>query len=106
MKEITGKIKQKNITFPEALKINKNSLYSSEQIANEFNSFFTNVGPSLAEKIPPVSTSYREYLVSFNDAISDSDLTTEEFEAAFKSLKRNKAAGIETINSNIVWILR
>ena len=40
--------------------------------------------------------------MSFNDAISNSDLTTEEFETAFKSLKRNKAAGIYTINSNVV----
>ena len=40
--------------------------------------------------------------MSFNDAISDSDLTTEELEAAFKSLKRSKAAGINSINSNIV----
>ena len=39
--------------------------------------------------------------MSFNDAISDSDLTTEEFETAFKSLKRHKAAGIDTIYSNI-----
>ena len=34
--------------------------------------------------------------------ISDSDLTTEEFKTIFKSLKHNKAAGIDTINSNIV----
>ena len=40
--------------------------------------------------------------MSFNHVISDSDLTTEEFETVFKSLKRNKAAGIDTINSNIV----
>ena len=40
--------------------------------------------------------------MSFNDAISDSDLTTEEFETIFKSLKRNKAADMDTINSNIV----
>ena len=40
--------------------------------------------------------------MSFNDAISDSDLTTEEFETAFKSLKCNKVAGINTINSNMV----
>ena len=73
-----------------------------EQIPNEFNSVFTNVGPSLAENIPPVSISYTEYLMYFNDAISDSDLTTEEFETAFKSLKRNKAASIDTSNSNIV----
>ena len=37
--------------------------------------------------------------MSFNDAISDSDFKSE---TAFKSLKRNKAAGIHTINSNVV----
>ena len=37
----------------------------------------------------------------FNDAISDSDLITDEFETAFKSLKRNKAADIDTINLDI-----
>ena len=79
MKEITSKIKQKNPPFPKALKINKKSLHSAEQIANEFNSFFTNVGPFIAKNIQPVSTSFTEYLKSFNDAISDCNLTTEEF---------------------------
>ena len=37
----------------------------------------------------------------FNDAISDSDLITDEFETTFKSLKRNKAADIDTINLDI-----
>ena len=40
--------------------------------------------------------------MSFNDAISYSDLTTEELETAFKSLKRNNAAGLDTIDLNIV----
>ena len=52
--------------------------------------------------IQPVSTSFTEYLKSFNDVISDSDLTMEEFKTVFKSLKCNKAAGIDTINLNIV----
>ena len=60
------------------------------------------VGPSLAKNTPPGSTSFTEYLMSFNYAIGESDLTTEEFKTTFKSLKRNKAAGIDTINSNIV----
>ena len=77
-------------------------MHSAEKSANEFNSFFTNVGPSLAKNIQPVSTSFIEYLKSFNDSISNSDLTTEEFETVFKLLIRNKAAGIDTINSNIV----
>ena len=73
-------------------------LYSAEQIANEFNSFFTNSGPSLAKNIPPVSTRFTEYLMSFSDAISDSNLTIEEFITAFKSSKRNKVANIDKLN--------
>ena len=95
MKEITGKIKNKNKTFPKVLKINKKLIYSAEQTANEFNnSFFTNVGPLSAEKITPVSTNFTEYLISFNKPISNSDLTIEEFETAFKSLKCKEIAGI------------
>ena len=61
-----------------------------------------NLGLSLAKDIPTVSTSFTEYLMFFNDAIKDSDLTTEEFETACKSLKCNKAVSIDTINSNII----
>ena len=65
MKEITGKIKQKNNTFTKELKFSKKPLHSTESTANEFNSFFTNVGPSLAKNIAAVSTSFAEYLTSF-----------------------------------------
>ena len=34
--------------------------------------------------------------------MENSDLTMDEFETAFKSLKKNKAAGIDNIDSNIV----
>ena len=82
-----GQNNEKNNTFPKVLKINKTLLYFTKQTANEFNSFFKNVGLSLAENVPPVSTSCTEHLMSFNNAISDSDLTTEEFETALKLLK-------------------
>ena len=42
---------------------------------------------SLVKNILSASTSFTEYLMSFNDAMSDSDLTTEEFEIAYKILK-------------------
>lgn len=44
-----------------------------------------------------------EYLISFNEPICNSDSATEEFETVFKFLKRNKAAGIENIGSNIIY---
>ena len=40
--------------------------------------------------------------MSYNDTISDSHMGTEKFETTFKSLKRDKAAGVDTINSNEV----
>ena len=40
--------------------------------------------------------------MSFNDPISDSDLTTEEFKKAFKSIKCKKVTDIDTIKSNLV----
>ena len=56
MKEITGKIKKKKKNFPKALKISKKS-------------------SSLAKNIPPASSRCTEHLMSFNDALSDSDFT-------------------------------
>ena len=41
-----------------------------EKTKNEFSLFFTNVGHSLEKNIWSVSTSFTEYLMSFNDAIS------------------------------------
>ena len=42
-------------------------------------------------------------LMSYSDAMRDSDLTTDELETAFESLKGNKAAGIDTINSIMIF---
>ena len=41
-------------------------------------------------------------MISFNEAISNSGWTTEEFETAFKSLRRNKAAGIDNSISSTI----
>ena len=57
MKEINGKIKQKNNTFLKGLKINKNLF--AERISNECNFLFMTVGPSLVKNTPPGSTRLR-----------------------------------------------
>ena len=97
MTDVTGKIK-KNNTFPKPFKINKKLIYFEEQIANEFNIFFKNVGLSLAEIIPPILTNYTEYLISFTEPISNSDLKTYEFEKFFKSFHDGGPYHIETWN--------
>ena len=94
----------KELVMTKALKINKESLHSAEQITNEFNSIFRNLGFFLAKNIQQVSKTFTEYQKSFNYAISDSDLTTEELETSFKSLKRNKVKfWILMIESKIIY---
>ena len=53
MKELIGKSKIIKSSFPQKLVIDKKEIIGETNIANEFNDFFTNIGPKLAEKIVP-----------------------------------------------------
>ena len=61
-----------------------------------------NIGPNLANKVPQVSKTCDKYISPVDTHRNHHDLTLKEFETAHKSLKRNKASGIDDINSNIV----
>ena len=102
MKEINGKLKQKAINLPKILKIGSNTLSNKNDIAKEFNNFFTNVGPKLAEKIPLVQQSFEDYLSQSETSMDNDELSFEEFETAFKSLKRNKASGVDDLSCNVI----
>ena len=102
MKELTGKLKQKSNILPKILKLETKTIYKENDIAEEFNTFFTNVGPRLVEKIPPTQKSFKDYLTQFNTSMDSTELSFKEFETAFKSLKRNKSSGVEDLNCNII----
>ena len=54
-KTINGLLKgEKPSSFPETFRKGDHFITDSRDIANEFNKVFVNLGPSLAEKIPPV----------------------------------------------------
>ena len=55
MKEVIGKTNKSGSRLPTKLVINKNDVTSEIGIAKEFNTFFTNIGPKLAGKIPTAS---------------------------------------------------
>ena len=84
------------------LKTENGPTYDAKTIAENFNTFFTNVGPKLAEKIPNVENHFTEYLTRSENQLENKELSFDEFEKAFKSLKRNKAAGYDEIDCNIV----
>ena len=102
MKEITGKQKTKSNLLPREIKVDKTIIQKPQEIAKEFTKFFTSVGPKLARKIFDTENSFQDFLASHNEKMLFEELNFDEFEEAFKSLKRNKAAGFDDLSSNII----
>ena len=102
MKEITGKIKVLDDTFPHKIIINNKEISDEKIIADEFNSYFINVGTNLAAKIPHSGKHFSDYLSESRHILSEEQLTINEFREAFQSIKRNKACGFDEISPNVV----
>ena len=64
MKEIIGKMHQHNKSnFPRKLFVDKKYITLETKIAKKFNEFFTEIGPSLARKIPTPSKPFESFLI-------------------------------------------
>ena len=102
MKEITGKQKTKSNLLPQEIKVDETIIQNPQDIAKEFNKFFTSVGSKLAKKIPNTEKKFQDFLTSHNEKMQFEELNFDEFEKAFRSLKQNKAAGFDDLSSNII----
>ena len=102
MKEVIGKKKCNNETLPKYLVVDKIEINDAKSIAEKFNEFFVNIGPNLANKIPQCDLSFKSYLPTINTTLNETMLSKDEFEEAFKSLKRNKAPGHDGLDVNII----
>ena len=92
MKEIVRKAKMNQKNLPKQLVINNKKITDKTEIANNFNEFFANFGPKLAEKIPDVNKKFESCNPVTDTSLLHTDLTEKEFETAFKSLKRRQSA--------------
>ncbi|XP_047144786.1 uncharacterized protein LOC124818262 [Hydra vulgaris] len=100
-----GREKLNSPSLPKRIVIENNGIFSQKQILEELNKYFTSIGPNLVKKIVPTSVSFKTFLKPTNNVIMlDYELTYEEFEAAFSSLKKKKAPGFDEIPSNIVIV--
>ena len=88
--------------FLKSINVNGKSIKKKIRIAEEFNKYFTNVGPNLASKIQNTSKTFEDFLFPVQKNMEYKDLTFEEFEKTFKPVKHNKAAGHDNINSNVI----
>ena len=103
MKEVIGKKKVKNQTFSKRIIVDDKEIFEQTTIADKFSTFFTDIGPKLASKINSSSKNFMSYLNKINAPnISNEQLTNEELDKAFSSLKRNKSNGFDDISANIL----
>ena len=102
MKEIIGKSKNINDTFPKQIIVDQIEINDAQSIADKFNEYYVNVGPSLASKIPEGDISYRSYLSEVAITLGGNSLTEDEFDEAFKALKSNKSPGSGGLHVNII----
>ena len=84
---ITGKQKTKSDLLPREIKVDKTIIQKPQEIAKEFNKFFTSVLPTLPGKIPDTEKSFQDFLTSRNEKMQFEELNLDEFEEAIKSLK-------------------
>ena len=60
-KEVIGKVKKKNQSLPTTLEMENRIISDKNAIAGEFNNFYANIGPKLANKIPQISKTFDQY---------------------------------------------
>ena len=83
---------------------NGESITSTEKVANKFCKYYTNIGPSLADKIAPASKSFQDFI---NNVPSDSlssftHVTAEELKTITKGFKGGKAPRADNIPISII----
>lgn len=103
-KMINGFIKGGNkSTVPNTFVKGVCNITGSGNIANEFNKFFVNLGPSLAEKIPPASFPKNSMGSSNPSSLFLFPITKEVgTQVAYDCLNPRKSAGLACIRPKIV----
>ena len=93
-----GQNKKKKLTYP-LVDENGESITSTEEVANKFCKYFTNIGPNLADKIAPASKSFQDFINSVpSDSLSSfTHVTAEELKTITKGFKDGKAPGADNI---------
>ena len=87
MKELIGKTRKTGPHLKGKLLINEQEVSGKEEMANEFNSFFTNIGTELAKNIPNASRPFESYVKKADTIMPTDSLTINEVKLAFFSLK-------------------
>ena len=85
------------------MKDSQGTYTNSLKIANKFNVFFVNVGPSLAKTFSPNTNNHKQYLTgSYNSIIFLSPISPSEIITTINLLKNSKSEGIDGISISVI----
>ena len=98
IKEQIGKNGIDKSSCPQKNFVDKTENVGETKIANEFNKFFINIGPKLAQKIPQLLKCFESYLNRVNSEMENKFTTANEIKETFYPLKTNKSAGYDNIS--------
>ena len=89
--------------FQKKVVINNKDITNVDLIAENFNKYFSDIGPKLAKNIESSSKDFRSYIKEHERVQSECDLTVNELkEAFFFSLKTNRSSVYDRISFNVV----
>ena len=99
IKEVTNKTTTKT-QLPEFFKVDGKILTEKKDIANKFNNFFTNIGPSLASKISATGNkTYKAFLnTSCTHNFTFSAITESDVIKAIDKLPSKTSSGVDGIS--------
>ena len=90
---------------PTSFNINNIDITDPVEIANHFNSYFVNIGITLANKIPPANTSFHHYLnkaTSPKDSFFVTPTDSDEIISLCKTLKSGTSCGCDDIKPDVI----
>ena len=93
--------------FPEFFIVDNLKITDSNEIAEHFNRFFTNIGPELAAKIDmPPNKSYTHYLKkTFQHTLTFEKVKKEDIIKIIENLKPKTSSGIDNISNKLLKLI-
>ena len=71
MNEIVSNTKNKQKDLPEKLIINNNTVVQNQEIAENLNTYFTNIDPNFTSKTPKEHGGFEKYFANCTTVIND-----------------------------------
>ena len=82
--------------------VNGQTITGNDNIANEFNNYFCEIGPKLAQTIPPSNVDPLQYITANSNKFTFRQISPVELCRILDGIKLGKAAGLDKITNKLL----